>query len=336
MGYTKHQGKPRNSAIFWCTRRWPLLYFYPFGSVKGGVILSTQVRECIIVHTYIAPLRTWSSISAHIEHGLRGLCVSCARCCLVCPHMFLYAHSLNHGLLDLTGWVKLTTHFRHRFIFCSEKGITCKQGWHRCIEHGHVATGCSAAEVYFMWLLNHLFFHTTAGETEHLPPDQLAAQHTPPRLHPNYQHQSGISPTCLTVYWSHKNWNQFSFFFFFCCTVSCQTYLTNCQTSPMKDAWSLKSVWSYTCPGTWGPSSDRDLREVNAFRRCWDINWEVFMRGQWGETLWNHQWVQERNACLATHFKVIIFWRRPERQLDLASKLGVWRGGRLSVVIAMP
>ena len=91
-----------------------------------------------------------------------------------------------------------------------------------------------------MWLLNHLFFHTTAGETEHLPPDQLAAQHTPPRLHPNYQHQSGISPTCLTVYWSHKNWNQFSFFFFFAAPFPARLTWPTAKPRP----WKTHEVWS--------------------------------------------------------------------------------------------
>lgn len=100
-------------------------------------------------------------------------------------------------------------------------------------------------------------------------------------------------------------------FCFFCCTVSCQAYLTNCQTSPMKEAWSLKSVWSRMRPGTQGPSSDRDLWEVNAFRRCWDINWEVFMRGQWGKLS-----------------EIISGYRRGTRALQLTSRSSSSEGDR--------
>lgn len=41
-------------------------------------------------------------------------------------------------------------------------------------------------------------------------------------------------------------------------------------------------------------------------------------------------------GCLANHFKVIIFLSRLERQVDGASKHGLWRSRVLGVVISVP
>lgn len=109
----------------------------------------------------------------------------------------------------------------------------------------------------------------------------------------------------------------------------------NAKSFPWKEhetPTSLQSVWSYIHPETGGQVRAEICVPVWGSECIFLLpRYQLgtcFFAGTVGETLWNVQWIQEG--------KVIIFWRWLERQLDVASKRGLWRGRELSVVIVRP